>query len=111
MPDTLSLHPGQSQGRQTSPGLWQLAWRRLRADRVAMASLAIVGAFFLMLALSFSGLIAADWEDEVGVSYAPPSFIGADADSTAAPSAAPAAAQQGGPLDMHGVADPLADDI
>ncbi|MBC7857290.1 MAG: ABC transporter permease, partial [Burkholderiaceae bacterium] len=34
-----------------------------------------------------------------------------DADSTAAPSAAPAAAQQGGPLDMHGVADPLADDI
>ena len=25
----------------TSPGLWTLAWRRLRADRVAMVSLAV----------------------------------------------------------------------
>jgi peptide/nickel transport system permease protein len=112
MPDTLSLQPSQRQGRQTSPGLWLLAWRRLRADRVAMVSLAIVGAFFLMLALSFSGLIAADWEDEVGVSYAPPSFVGADAaeaDSVAAPSAA--AGQPGAPLDMYGVVDPLAAEI
>ena len=28
-----------------SPGLWALAWRRLRADRVGMVSLAIVAAF------------------------------------------------------------------
>ncbi|MBC3864094.1 ABC transporter permease [Undibacterium jejuense] len=60
--------------KQTSPGLWALAWRRLRADKVAMVGLTIVAAFLLTIALSSSGLIAADWEQETGVSYAPPSF-------------------------------------
>jgi ABC-type dipeptide/oligopeptide/nickel transport system permease subunit len=62
-----------------SPGLWTLAWRRLRVDRVAMAALAVVLAFLVMLALSLGGLVAADWEREVGVNYAPPGFVGADA--------------------------------
>jgi ABC-type dipeptide/oligopeptide/nickel transport system permease subunit len=62
-----------------SPGLWMLAWRRLRVDRVAMAALAVVLAFLLLLALSLGGLVAADWEREVGVNYAPPGFMGADA--------------------------------
>lgn len=66
-----------------SPGLWLLAWRRLRADRIAMASLGVVLAFLVMLALSSTGLIAADWEREVGVNYAPPAFMGADAASAA----------------------------
>ena len=51
-----------------------LAWRRLRADRLAMVSLAVVAAYLLMIALSGSGLIAADWDREVGVNYAPPAF-------------------------------------
>jgi len=62
-----------------SPGLWTLAWRRLRADRIAMGALAVVAAFLALLLLSSAGLIAADWEDEVAVNYAPPSFVGADA--------------------------------
>jgi peptide/nickel transport system permease protein len=62
-----------------SPGLWALAWRRLRADKVAMAALALVGAFLLMVLLSAAGLLAADWEDEVALNYAPPTFVGADA--------------------------------
>lgn len=61
----------------TSPGLWTLAWRRLRGDALAMVSLAVVALFLLMLVLSASGVIVADWEDEVGVNYAPPAFIGA----------------------------------
>ncbi|MYN38608.1 ABC transporter permease subunit [Duganella sp. FT109W] len=62
------------------------AWQRLRADRVAMASLAVVAAFLLMVVLSATGLVAADWEDEAGVSYAPPAFLGADtAETPAAP--------------------------
>jgi peptide/nickel transport system permease protein len=63
----------------SSPGLWALAWRRLRADRLAMAALALVAAFILMVMLSATGMIAADWEEEVGVNYAPPTFIGPDA--------------------------------
>ncbi|MDO8653282.1 MAG: ABC transporter permease [Undibacterium sp.] len=64
-----------------SPGLWALAWRRLRADKVAMIALGIVAAFMLILILSASGLVAADWEQETGISYAPPGFVGADAAS------------------------------
>ncbi len=64
-----------------SPGLWALAWRRLRADKVAMIAMSIVIAFLITLALSRAGLIAADWEQEIGVSYAPPSFMGADTDA------------------------------
>ena len=61
-----------------SPGLWALAWRRLRADRIAMLSLAVVGLFLLSVLLSATGLVAADWEDEVAVNYAPPAFMGPD---------------------------------
>ena len=64
-----------------SPGLWALAWRRLRTDRIAMVAMAIVGLFLLTLVLSATGLIAADWSDEVGVNYAPPSFVGAQTDA------------------------------
>jgi peptide/nickel transport system permease protein len=59
-----------------SPGLWMLAWRRLRADKIAMLAMTIVLLFLLLLVLSSTGLVAADWEDEVGVNYAPPSFVG-----------------------------------
>ena len=89
----------------TSPGLWALAWRRLRADKVAMVSLAVVAAFLAMLALSSSGLIVADWEDEVGVNYAPPSFAGAAGGLAAKSPGAPAAALPDNAF------DPLADDI
>lgn len=64
-----------------SPGLWALAWRRLRADRVAMLAMAVVGIYLVMLALSASGLIASDWSKEVGVNYAPPTFLGAQTDA------------------------------
>ncbi len=86
-----------------SPGLWTLAWRRLRGDRVAMLSLAVVALFLALLVLSACGLVANDWEDEVAVSYAPPSFIGAPA--SGAPSTVAARADSANPF------DPLADDI
>jgi peptide/nickel transport system permease protein len=66
---------------QVSPGLWALAWRRLRADRVAMFGMVIVLAYLAMLVLSFSGLLASDWDQEVGVNYAPPTFVGAQTDA------------------------------
>ena len=95
-----------------SAGLWTLAWRRLRADRVAMGSLAVVAAFLLMLVLSASGLIVADWEDEVGVNYAPPGFL---AWLAAAPSASTASSASAAPSSNEALPDnpfdPLADDI
>jgi peptide/nickel transport system permease protein len=120
-----------SQHVASSPGLWMLAWRRLRADKVAMLSLAVVALFLAMLVLSSSGLIVADWEDEIALSYAPPSFAGA-AGGLPAPGAAPTdaplpenafdplaedigaiRARQGrdAPRDMYGIDDPLAADL
>ncbi len=69
-------------GTRVSPGLWALAWRRLRADRIAMAALGLVLLYLVTLVLSSTGLLAADWENEVGVNYAPPAFIGAQAGAT-----------------------------
>ena len=61
--------------RQESPGLWTLAWRRLRNDRVGMISLVVVVIFIGLMLASYAGLIARDWSKEAGVSYANPTFM------------------------------------
>jgi peptide/nickel transport system permease protein len=95
-----------------SAGLWTLAWRRLRADRVAMAALAVVAAFLLMLVLSATGLIVADWEEEVGVNYAPPGFVAAlSAAAPAIPATSAAPAPSSAEALPDNPFDPLADDI
>ena len=60
---------------EVSPGLWALAWRRLKADRVAMISLVIVAFFVAMMLASSLGLVAGDWSKEVGTNYAPPTWF------------------------------------
>ncbi|HTS22626.1 MAG TPA: ABC transporter permease [Casimicrobiaceae bacterium] len=94
-----------------SPGLWALAWKRLRSDKVAMVSLAIVALFLLQMMLSAVGLIAGDWAKEVGVNYAPPSFVGPEEAAPAAPGAAAnqaAPAVSDKPTELP-IKDPLAD--
>ena len=97
---------------KVSPGLWALAWQRLRADAVGMVSLVIVAAFLIMVALSATGLLAKDWAREVGVNYAPPTFLGPQA-----PDVFNAPGTQGGtpaaPASefKSSVVDPLAEDI
>ena len=99
-----------------SPGLWTLAWRRLRADRVGMVSLVIVVAFIVMMILSASGLIAADWNREVGVNYAPPSFLAGD-EQASAPAAGPSGLETGSGAASQGsqyqsnIVDPIGDVI
>ena len=113
----------QSRGRRAardvpqhvSPGLWTLAWRRLRRDRVGMVSLGIVGLFLLLMILSGTGLIAHDWAREVGVNYAPPTFVGPDAATgpVVTPEFGGATAAAGGALPEYKseVVDPLGDVI
>ena len=89
-----------------SPGLWALAWRRLRRDRVAMMSLVIVCAYLLTVIAASLGWIAADWPREAGVNYAPPGFVGAAAPATVAvANQAPTAVATTEP----GIVDPLAE--
>ncbi|WP_308922815.1 ABC transporter permease [Janthinobacterium sp. J1-1] len=94
----------------TSPGLWALAWRRLRGDKIAMVSLAVVGAFFLLVLASSGGLVGANWEDEVAVSYAPPTFAGADPVVAGVDGAILVSDERNLPTPVN-VLDPLADDI
>ena len=59
-----------------SMGVWQAAWKRLRADRVGMVSMVVVAAFALLVLLGSVGLLARGWQKEVGVPNAPPTFMG-----------------------------------
>lgn len=62
--------------QQKSEGVWAAAWRRFKGDRVGLVSLVIVISFLLLIVLSFTGVVAKDWQKEVGVPNAPPTFIG-----------------------------------
>jgi peptide/nickel transport system permease protein len=92
-----------------SPGLWVLAWRRFRHDRVGLVSYYIVLLFVALVAASWTGLIASDWEKEVGVSHAPPTFLGPGAvASRIEPAAAPQALRSDESAESN-VIDPLAE--
>ncbi len=62
--------------QQKSEGVWHAAWRRFKADRVGLVCLVLVAAFLLLMALSATGLVASQWQDEVGVPNAPPTLLG-----------------------------------
>ena len=102
-----------------SPGLWTLAWRRLKTDSVAIVSLAIVIAFIALMIASALGLVAKDWAREIGINYAPPSWITLGASDAPTPAPLPAAAVESsvpaGPTPGSAfnstVVDPLADVI
>lgn len=94
--------PAHGPGR--AAGLWQLAWRRMRRDRVGIVSFVLVAGFILLSMASLAGLVAANWGAEVGVNYARPGFLGA----ARAPDEG--AAQTTGtqaPMDDVGIEDPL----
>lgn len=63
-----------SSSSNESPGMWLLAWRRLRQDKVAIVSLIIVALFGLLMIASRAGLIASHWNAEVAPSYAEPAW-------------------------------------
>jgi peptide/nickel transport system permease protein len=67
---------GAAAPARSSEGVWRIAWRRFRGDRVGMVSMVIVAAFLLLIAASALRLVAADWQREVGVPNAPPTFQG-----------------------------------
>jgi peptide/nickel transport system permease protein len=84
-------------------GVWSAAWRRLRGDRVGLVSLAIVGAFLLLILLAALGLVAGNWQQELAVPNAPPGFVGAATKTAAAAIAGPS----GPNVDLSDI-DPLA---
>jgi oligopeptide transport system permease protein len=57
-------------------GVWHAAWKRLRSDRVGIGSLAVVLFFIALILASAAGVVAGQWQAEVGVPSAPPVFVG-----------------------------------
>ena len=133
-----TIFKGKSSSSESpaSTGLWHLALNRLKSDRIAVVSFLVVLFYFILLALSMTGVIASNWNKEVAVSYAPPTFLGADTesdqmkDSSQKTEALPEnpvdplkdviqqlnaeiqAEQQGSSvIDNYGVVDPLAEDM
>lgn len=88
-------------------GVWSLAWRRFRRDRLGVGSLIVVLVYVLLVGATAAGWIARNWASEVGVSYAPPEFLGPDDASVAI--AATTSAR--GAVPDYGIADPLAADL
>lgn len=68
--------PSQPVASGRSEGVWRAAARRFRGDRVGMVSLAIVAVFLVVVVLAGVGAIAGQWQNEVAVSNAPPTFLG-----------------------------------
>ncbi|MGZ9031849.1 MAG: ABC transporter permease, partial [Burkholderiaceae bacterium] len=90
-----------------SRGVWATAWRRLKNDKVGMVSLAVVAVFVLMIILSSVGLVAQDWQREVAVPDAPPTFLGPRAKQTGTDPLANVVAKDAKPVDLSDI-DPLA---
>jgi peptide/nickel transport system permease protein len=103
MSAVLSADGAPDSAQQKSEGVWHAAWRRFKADRVGLVSLVVVLFFIGLIILSGVGLVAKNWQTEVGVPNAPPSFMG-----PAAPQAASVIETPKGPnVDLSAV-DPLA---
>lgn len=65
-----------------SQGVWALAWTRLKTNRVGLVSLGVTLIFVLLLLLAQFGLVAKNWQTEVGTPFAPPHFVGTIKDSS-----------------------------
>ncbi len=101
--ETYRVPPAPAQSR----GVWATAWRRLKNDRVGVVSLAVVAVFLLMILLSSVKLLARDWQKEVGVPDAPPTFVGPKAKQTGSDPLADVVAKDAKPVDLTDI-DPLA---
>ena len=97
------VSPQLTVSQNRARGVWSAAATRFRTDRVGMVSLVVVVLFLLLVIAASLGLVAKDWQAEVGVPDAPPTFIG-----PAAPTESTAIAAPTGPnVDISAI-DPLA---
>ncbi|MFN9708410.1 MAG: ABC transporter permease [Burkholderiales bacterium] len=87
-----------------SSGIWGMAWRRFSASWVHRVALAVVLIFVALAMASSLGWVASGWQQQVGVSNAPPDWLGprpAEASQNGLPRPA------GPALDLSAI-DPLA---
>ena len=96
--NTAVLTPPATTGER-SDGVWHSAWLRFKRDRVGMVSALIVIAFLLLIVFAALGLVAKNWQKEVGVANAPPGFLGPRPAEAIAMSALPDSVSQAAPAE------------
>jgi len=99
----------KSQGAADSArSVGSMAWGRLRRNPSGLFSLGVVVAFLIVIVASALGWVAKDWDTQYALSFAPPSFIGANPDPS--PDDTPSLVMPGGAgqPDLYGLSDPLA---
>jgi peptide/nickel transport system permease protein len=72
----LQEQPARPAPAERSEGVWHAAWRRLKRDRVGIASMVVVAVFIVLILFTAVGLVARGWQTEVGVPNARPGFMG-----------------------------------
>jgi peptide/nickel transport system permease protein len=68
-----------------SDGAWTLALKRFARDKVGVFALCVLLGFVLLASLSAWGFIAADWQVQKAIGYAPPKWLGQSAKSNPLP--------------------------
>src|SRR5262249_8462853 len=86
-------------------GVWALAWKRFRRDRLGFASLFVVLVYVAIMLGAAAGWLGRDWNVEAGVSFAPPTFLGPEAVESPQLVKAAEGAQT---VADYGITDPLA---
>ncbi|WP_053006872.1 ABC transporter permease [Chromobacterium subtsugae] len=94
-----------------SRSLWALGWQRLKRNKVGFISLWIVLAYLLVAIGGWCNLIGSSWTDEVGVPYAPPSWIKPSADDVLPPERAAAKAAAAPIVAMSPAEDPISEEL
>ena len=102
-----AIESTEAETRHDSAGPWRAAFRRLRSDRIGMVCVVIVAGYLVTMALTAVGVVAGDWNKEVGVSYANPGFLAHLENLEAASSRNLGAQQKAPPVDLSDI-DPLA---
>jgi len=77
-----AVNPPLLKALPKSPGVWAQAWKRLKSDRIGMMALYVTLFFVVLVLLAQLGLVAKDWQKEVGVPFAAPTLVGKIADGT-----------------------------
>ncbi len=71
-----SIDPRTSGAQTRSQGVWFESWKRFRTNRVGLVSMAVVAFFLVLVALSSAGIVAKNWQAEIGLPDARPTFMG-----------------------------------
>lgn len=71
--ETTTINSVATAKKTTGKSLWQHAFSTIVKDKLSLTALIIVAFYFLIALLTFLGVVASDWNTQVGPEYAAPS--------------------------------------